>query len=134
MSRTRRRVPLECNDKSLTQQSFRDSVDINSIISRFSKQGGVPAMEYTADLFADFSSLGSYQDCMNAVIDANEIFDTLPPGIRNRFSNSPGDFLDFVSDPSNLDEMIELGLAPKAPETPDLGGTTPPLPVETTEE
>jgi hypothetical protein len=50
------------------------------------------------------------------------MFMSLPAKIRSRFQNDPGAFLDFVQNPENRDEMIELGLAkaqPRAPVEPE---------------
>ena len=41
------------------------------------------------------------------------MFDNLPSDVRNRFNNNPAQLLDFVADPENKEEAIELGLLPK---------------------
>lgn len=47
---------------------------------------------------------------MNQIVQAQDMFMSLPSKIRNRFGNDPSQFLDFVSDPLNKDEMRSLGL------------------------
>lgn len=41
---------------------------------------------------------------------AKEAFAQLSPDIRNRFNNNPRIYYDFVTDPSNRDECIKLGI------------------------
>ena len=54
---------------------------------------------------------------MQIVATANSMFQDLPSSIRNQFQNDPGQFLDFVQDPENLEEMREMGLANQSSET-----------------
>ena len=49
-------------------------------------------------------------DAMNIVAQANTMFEELPATVRDKFKNDPGLFLDFVQDPKNGPEMVELGL------------------------
>ena len=44
---------------------------------------------------------------------AQDMFESLPADIRTKFGNDPGRFLDFVEDPQNEEELIELGLKPR---------------------
>ena len=48
---------------------------------------------------------------MNLIVQADQAFMELPADVRLRFNNDAGSFVDFASDPDNLDEMRELGLA-----------------------
>ena len=47
---------------------------------------------------------------MNQIIAAQEAFNSLPSDIRKKFDNDPAEFLEFVSDEKNNDEMIQMGL------------------------
>jgi len=38
-------------------------------------------------------------------------FATLPSHVRRRFENDPQEFLAFMADPANQDEVIKMGLA-----------------------
>lgn len=51
------------------------------------------------------------------------MFDTLPSKLRLRFGNDPAEFLSFVEDPANDQEMIDLGLKPKPP-LPEINGSS----------
>ena len=47
---------------------------------------------------------------MNQIIAEQEAFNSLPSDIRKKFDNDPAEFLEFVSDEKNNDEMIQMGL------------------------
>lgn len=109
---------LKCEDKSLTIQSQKDDADINVIMKRFGVTGAVPVValppqfgDYSVDL--DFRAV---QDIMNA---AQRSFMSLTADVRARFLNDPVRFVEFASDPKNIDEMRKLGLAPEKVVVPE---------------
>ncbi len=104
---------FETGPVSKTQQSAKDDCDINVIMDRH-KNGVPPAYGETRQaVYGDFSDFPDYETASVAVANANSLFANLPASIRKRFENSPGQFLDFVADPENKAEAIELGLLPK---------------------
>lgn len=105
------------SEHSLTKQEFKNQVNINNILKKYTKNGINPFVIAEGAKFGDFSALPSYQDAMNVVAQANETFAQLPSNIRKRFSNDPGEFLEFFKDPNNEAEARRLGLlVPKARE------------------
>ena len=56
-----------------------------------------------------------YQKSLNLVLHAQSQFDALPAHTRARFANDPKMFLEFTSNPENIEEMIKLGLAKERP-------------------
>jgi hypothetical protein len=100
--------------ESLTKQAFQDECDIDKIISRFTKTGnesilqGSPLSEKNYGDFSDVPDLVGLYERINR---AEESFMTLPANLRRKFENDPLQFMEFASDPSNVDEMRELGLA-----------------------
>ena len=106
------------DEPSMTQQQFRDEADINTIMARYQKTGVLvdPLTQATRKpMFDDFSELGDFRDHQQAVIDAQELFMQLPSKLRARFSNDPAELLQWLSNPVNKDEAIELGLMSKPP-------------------
>ncbi len=104
------RVQLTCNDPSRTQQSFQKECDINSIMGKYQKTGLVTHVAKYNGNYQDLPSEIDYHSSLNAILAANESFDSLPSSIRNRFNNDPAEFLEFVDNPENEAEQIELGL------------------------
>jgi len=120
-----RETGLECKDKSLAQQSQAEEADINTIVRRFGLTGEVP-QNVRVPLQDDFVDLISYQECLNAVREADAVFMALPAHVRNRFENSPAKFVDFCTEAAldketgeltlaNKAEMVKLGLLKEAP-------------------
>lgn len=136
------RVQFHPEAEGLTHQEMKEECDINNIMAKFEKTGMLEHRNQFAGQYGDFTNApGDYQESLNAVLDAEEMFSTIPAKTRARFGNDPGAFLDFVSDPGNADEMVKMGLATKRqledeqvletspskpPITPPKGETKPP--------
>ncbi len=104
---------------SLTEQQHKNDCDINIIMARALRGESNDYIREHDGYFGDATSV-EYMDACLVVANANSSFENLPSKIRNRFDNDAAKFLEFVKDPKNQDEMIELGLAKRkpAPETP----------------
>ncbi len=89
-----------------TKQSFKDSADINKMIKQFERTG-VPAPGAEAK-FADVSSVPDFQDAHQAVINGRALFLELPADIRFRFRDDIASFVEFVSNPANAEELVEM--------------------------
>ena len=112
------RLSLTFSQPSLTQQHFKDECDINNIFNRYRETGFLtdPLARPTEQLqYGDFSTPFDYMAAMNTVVRANEAFADLPSHLRKRFNNDPAELLAFVSDESNVDEAVKLGLMEKRP-------------------
>lgn len=110
------------NSPSLTQQSFQDECDINTIVRRFGLTGAMP--EPLEPRYGDFSNAVDFHSAMNAVRSASEGFMTLPADLRKRFENDPANLISFLQDGANLKEAVSLGLVNPPPSPP------PSLPVD----
>lgn len=105
----RRSVALKFSGDGRTKQSFKDECDINRIMARYMATGVLPELrDATQAQYADCTVL-EYQSAMELVANANSLFAELPATVRDRFENEPRKLLEFVQDPANLDESIELG-------------------------
>jgi len=96
--------------KGRTKQSFKAECDINNILARY-KATGSTRVNSRQPVYGDVSSIPDFQYCQNVVIRGQSMFDALPSFIRSRFDNDPALFLAFASDPSNINELVKLGLA-----------------------
>lgn len=105
---------------SMTKQSFAAECDINNIMKQFQKTGMLNHVNAKAQsgIYADLPDEVDFQTAMNTVMQGEEAFASLPSKLRTRFGNDPAEFLAFVSDPANADELVELGLATKPPAPP----------------
>ncbi|QXP08168.1 MAG: internal scaffolding protein [Arizlama microvirus] len=106
---------LECADASMTQQSFQEECDINTIVRRFGLTGQLP-VGVRAPTFGDFTGVFDFQSALGAVRDAEQAFNRMPADVRSRFGNDPNAFVNFCSDDRNREEAERLGLVlPKDP-------------------
>lgn len=112
-------------DPSLTVQSERDETDINLIVERYQATGLLPVTNVTPQWGVDVTDAPTYQEAVQVVIDAQNMFNSLDAKLRKQFDNDPAQFLAFVDDPANADELVKMGLR-EAPEQNE-GGVTPPL-------
>ena len=97
---------------SMTQAQFQDECDINKIMDRYMRTGCLsdPLNRMRPGTYGDFTEMGDYMENMNKIVQAREMFDALPAKVRERFGNNPGAMIDFVMDPANQKEAIDLGL------------------------
>lgn len=126
-----RRVVHACEGKSLTEQHHASEVNINSIVSRYAKTGVLPVRGGNPS-YGDFTGVEDYHSACEAVRQAEAAFMTLPPEVRKRFGNDPGELIDFVSDEGNRAEAVRLGLVAEVmpDEVPSVLVKAPTEPVE----
>jgi len=120
------RVVTPISGVSRTKQAFKDECDINNILDRYQKTGIMTHVAGRPPGFGDFTGVDDYQSALNKVIEAQASFETLPSKVRARFRNDPGEFLAFVSDPRNTDELVAMGLATKKDVQPPVTPQEPP--------
>lgn len=117
----------EFGGESRTHQSFKDETDINRIMDRFERTGIIEHQNRFEGDYGDYTGVADYHVSLNRVIAAQEAFMTLPAGLRAKFANDPGEFMDAVNDPERAAELQELGVLPKPPVPPEEGaqGSSP---------
>lgn len=111
------RVQTDTGNVSLTRQEFADECDINVLMSRFEKTGIWPGpLAKGEPRYFDFTEMPEdFRAAMDMMVDAEKAFMSLPADVRREFDNSPAEFVDYATDPANLEQMREWGLAPPAP-------------------
>lgn len=120
------RVHPRLHPKSLTHQAMAPECDINGIMKRYERTGILEHRNNFEGQYGHFiDGPADYHEAMNAVIEADEMFQTLPSGIRRRFHNDAGAFLDYANDPDNAEDMIRMGLATRRSQANDDNSATP---------
>lgn len=104
-------------EESMTQKGDAAEADINVIMKRY--QPGAPLPQVTQQpIYGDFTEIGDYRSMVEKINAANEAFNQVPAHIRRRFGNDPQEFMNFVHNKDNLDELRKLGLANPEPTPP----------------
>jgi len=99
-----------------TEQHHADSCDVNKIIRKYDQTGLLHHVNKMEATYGDVSG-ADFQAAQLLVAGAKTSFEKLPSNIRNRFSNSVQEYLEFFENPENRAEAIELGLVNA--DTPD---------------
>ena len=143
----RKAVRTNTGSKSEVQQSMAKACDINNIMKRFEQTGLIDHVNQFQGDYGDFTGTPTFEEALQRVVAAQQMFEQLPAALRAEFANDPALFIDYVSDPENEADMRERGLLPKQmetgpgegapggspelpPGTPEPGGETPPEPAE----
>ena len=92
-----------------TEQCHRDECDINKIIAKYDRTGVLNHVNDFEARYEDLTGL-DYQTMLNTVANANSMFEGLPSEIRNQFANDPANFISFMDDENNNEQMYEMGL------------------------
>lgn len=106
----RKPVKMGFKKPSRTKQAFKAECDINNILNKYQKTQLLTHVNRQQGSYGDFSNVTDYQTALNTVIQAQEAFLGLPAKVRAKFQNDPSQFVQYVSDSSNYDEAIKLGL------------------------
>lgn len=108
--------PKDVRSKSKTHQSFAKDADINVIMGRYRKTGilvdPLAVNPYKRPNFGDFSDVQDLPVMLERIRQADMAFMCLPAAVRERFGNDVSKLLDFVNDPKNLVEAVNLKLLP----------------------
>ena len=107
---------LVCPEETRTEQHHKEAASVTNILKQYDKTGILTNVNQAKAMYGDFTEVNEYQESLNLVIRAQDAFDEMPSDIRKRFHNDPGEFLEFVTNPANQEEMVTLGLATKIQE------------------
>ena len=129
---TRRRVIFTCEGESKTEQSHKKAANINNIVAKYRKTRFLNNVNTTAT-YGDFVGAGDLHEMQNRILQAQSDFMSIPSELRSLFDNDAGKLLDFIHDPKNIAESVEMGLMDKsalelipAPESPPEAASEPP--------
>lgn len=112
-----RSYPTINNEPSMTDQGQASETDINLIVDRFLKRGIIPAFR-DGGQFLDTTEFPDLAQASNAVIEAQNIFNSLPAKLRETFKNNPQMFFshlqetgtqleDYLRNPQNFQKNSE---------------------------
>lgn len=113
-----------------TKKEFGPQVNINTIMRKAIQQGALP--QAPPSKFGDFSGVRTYLDAHQALLEADDLFMSLPAPFRKELNNSPAEYIAFTKDPKNRKRMVQMGLAeplarapsptpsPAAPKEPEI--------------
>ena len=92
-----------------TKQSFLHECNINNIMAKFQRTGQINHYAKYAPQYGEITG-ADLMDAMQTIIDADNMFEELPSTLRDRFNNDPAQFLEFIENPENREEMRKYDL------------------------
>ena len=102
------RVP-EYENPGRTKQAFADDCDINKLLKRAQRLGGLAHVEkYPAEVYGEFDGEMDLLTAHERIDRARTIFSELPSEVRSEFSNDALAFVSFAADPANNARLTEL--------------------------
>lgn len=108
-------------DEPITQQQFKDDADINILAKRYGlEKQPLPVEALDPRFYGDLSEVPDLRTLLDIANEAKNHFMELPPKLRARFNNQPGQLWAFVNDPENADESVRLGLLVRPPDPPQV--------------
>lgn len=117
------------NEPTMTNQAFKDEVDLNVIMARYIGTGVVPQNITRIPLPPEqLIEPMDYQTALHYVMEVHDAFEQLPASVRARFQNNPQEIMQFIENPANREEAIRIGLI----DAPPLASQNPPKSEEKT--
>jgi len=96
-------------EEGRTIQSAKDECDVNYILRKYPQRVAMSHFDAYSASYGDVPAV-DFHAAQEVIREAQDMFDALPGELRHRFHQDPGEFLAFVQDQNNADEMAELGL------------------------
>jgi len=96
--------------ENLTKQEFKEECDINLIMRRYRDSPPRPFLNAPTLRFGDFADAPDFLAAQLLVKQAEELYQSMPENLRNRFGHNPANLIEFVRDPNNREEAAKLGL------------------------
>ena len=83
--------------ESATKQSFKNEVDINTILRRYDRDGVLTHIRQAKPLYIDVSDMPDYKTALDTLSQVSENFMGLPSQLRAEFENDPAQWMDFIT-------------------------------------
>lgn len=77
-------------------------------MAKFDKTGLLDHVNKFQGNYGDAMGVQDYHSSLNQVLAAQEAFHTLPAKIRSKFFNDPGQFMAYMDNPKNAEELQNL--------------------------
>ncbi len=122
----RQRQQTNFSDKELTDQSYKDSCDINQIIANYALTGVLAEPNKNLGSYMDCSQIPSLMDAHDLVESAKQSFMELPAEIRKLMYNNPENLEKFIQNPENHAVLTKNGIIVEKQKTQSATPTSQP--------
>jgi hypothetical protein len=102
-------IPEKDYGPGRTKQAFVDQCDINKILKKAQKAGGLAHVQkYPEAVYGEFDGEFDLLTAHGKIARAQEIFDELPAEVRGEFQNNALAFVEFANQPENVGKLAEI--------------------------
>ena len=101
----KRKVITYLGSEEKTDQAQAHLTDISKLLEPAIKNGLLRHSTHFSGEYDDIPAI-DFQQAMDTVAKGTEMFEALPPAIRQRFKGDIKEFLNWTQDPVNFDEML----------------------------
>lgn len=112
----RNNTQLDCSEPKLTDQSFKNSSNINNIMALYAKTGHLPENRNNPPIFTDLTEFPDLNTAYDIAVRAQEAFQELPPIIRKAMDNDASKLESFLADENNQPLLLQHGVLIKRSE------------------
>lgn len=91
-----------------TEQSHAKQTDMNLILKDYVRTGVLKHARENVGRYDDVTAL-DYEEAQKLVANQKSMFENFPAAIRNEFNNEVSQFLSYVQNPNNFDEVVKRG-------------------------
>ena len=96
-----------------TKSEYADSCDVNKILAKYKRIGLVEHVNDREPQYIDCTEVKDYQQAMDLCCSIQHSFEALPAKVRKKFNNDPLQMVEWVGDPENEAEAVQMGLVNK---------------------
>lgn len=132
---------LTCKTPSKTSQEFKDEVNINNLLKKYTAQAqvmGVPVSELLPKLgsaaYGDMTNLGDFMDMENKRAQLTQLFESLPSDVRRKYGDRLEGFVLALNDSTEYRYLAEKGILNKGEVDEYFKAATPPEKVSKSDE
>lgn len=102
--------------EAITKQSFAGACDVNEVMRRWEVTGVLDHVNTAQAIYLDCAGPDGLQDMFSRVADAEAKFMELPSEVRALVDNDASRFVEYLTNPENLEECRRVGILPKEEE------------------
>jgi hypothetical protein len=106
----RKRLQTNCSIEHRTDQSFKEMVNINNIMSKYKKTGELPNFKTKTPQYIDETKIPSFLEAHSIVQKAKELFYELPSQVRKALDNNPANLEHALQDKDLQPLFVKHGL------------------------
>lgn len=104
------RKQFDHSEGDLTDQSDKNSCDINAIMLNYAKTGLLPVTQQKVARYIDNTQIMPLEEAHALIQDAKNLFMELPATIRKLMDNDPTKLETFIKNPENKDILLKYGV------------------------